>query len=74
MRFEDIRPGQVLLLKPERAQAYGLPRGTPVRVTGTQTRPGYKVGFVLAGTDAYRPSDFSRAVETGSAQSANARQ
>ena len=39
-RAETIEDGKVLMLKPDRAEAYGLPVGTRLTVSSTFTHPG----------------------------------
>ena len=61
MKDAYIRPGMTLRLKRERAEAYGM-TDRLVTVTALKDRPGYKVGFVMRGDEAYCASDFEGAV------------
>lgn len=68
MRAEAIQAGDVLVLKPARARAYGLDDDhRTFEVSGLKARPGYKTPFVFCksrrpegGLLFFEPSDFAR--------------
>ena len=59
--FYQLKPGAALHLKPERADAYGLPDRL-VHFESIQERPNYSTPWILATGGSYKPSDFSRTV------------
>ena len=59
--FYALPGGAALHLKPERANAYGLPDRL-VHFFGIKERTGYSVPFIEATGGIYKPSDFAKYV------------
>lgn len=55
--FNQLKAGDALRLKPERAAAYGLETQT-VQFEAVCNRGGYKTPFIKATGGIYKPSDF----------------
>ena len=66
MKLKEFSALEALLLKPERADAYGIPREKPVYFRRIQTRDGYAVPWIVCqssnGLGHYKPSDFKRSL------------
>lgn len=61
MYHQQIEVGMCLRLKRTRMNDYGM--DSPyVRVTAIKAHSDYKVPWIMSGNDAFRPSDFERAV------------
>ena len=65
MKAANIQPNDSLILKPAKAAAYGMPKGSIVKVDSIQARKGYEVPWIVSVNergerDYYKPQDFER--------------